>query len=250
MIGGHENVPSNSCPDRTAGFRAELEPSWTRCPFPDGALLSLGNPWLQAKADRRTYCLCDRRSCGPQPEGGRSPKDPRRPPRRRRDVLPQVRRQAMRRLGLVRICLKRWKTTTVIDHADAHHQASEVKRQWGTRGTGETARIPCSAPVHRGRRRKQSWSRSSLPLDKRTYISVIGRPRRKRRRRDTVWHSCRGDIRFPRSGYVLLAIPEVLQQDRLRFPGMLFDTPPQTGPELFQLRPGTVEEAVYDFKYL
>ncbi|WP_426977442.1 hypothetical protein ACQCSU_21500 [Pseudarthrobacter sp. O4] len=40
--------------------------------------------------------------------------------------------KAMRRLGLVRICPKRWKTTTVIDHADAH-QANALKRKWGAR---------------------------------------------------------------------------------------------------------------------
>jgi putative transposase len=37
----------------------------------------------------------------------------------------------MRRLGLVGICPKRWKTTTVIDHADAY-PVDAVKREWDT----------------------------------------------------------------------------------------------------------------------
>ena len=39
--------------------------------------------------------------------------------------------KAMRALGLVGICPKRWKTTTVIDHADAY-PVDAVKRQWDT----------------------------------------------------------------------------------------------------------------------
>ena len=38
---------------------------------------------------------------------------------------------AMKRLGLVGICPKKWKTTTVIDHADAY-PVDAVKRQWDT----------------------------------------------------------------------------------------------------------------------
>jgi len=37
----------------------------------------------------------------------------------------------MRRLGLVGICPKKWKTTTIIDHADAY-PVDAVKRQWDT----------------------------------------------------------------------------------------------------------------------
>ncbi|MET4783151.1 IS3 family transposase [Glaciihabitans sp. UYNi722] len=37
----------------------------------------------------------------------------------------------MRRLGLVDICPKRWKTTTIIDHADAY-PVDAVKREWDT----------------------------------------------------------------------------------------------------------------------
>ncbi len=39
--------------------------------------------------------------------------------------------KAMRSLGLAGICPKRWKTTTVIDHADAY-PVDAVKRQWDT----------------------------------------------------------------------------------------------------------------------
>ena len=38
---------------------------------------------------------------------------------------------AMKRLGFVGICPKKWKTTTVIDHADAY-PVDAVKRQWDT----------------------------------------------------------------------------------------------------------------------
>ena len=37
----------------------------------------------------------------------------------------------MRRLGLVGICPKKWRTTTIIDHADAY-PVDAVKRQWDT----------------------------------------------------------------------------------------------------------------------
>ncbi|WP_327017851.1 IS3 family transposase, partial [Cryobacterium sp. MP_3.1] len=37
----------------------------------------------------------------------------------------------MRRLGLAGICPKKWKTTTIIDHADAY-PVDAVKRQWDT----------------------------------------------------------------------------------------------------------------------
>jgi len=37
----------------------------------------------------------------------------------------------MKRLGLAEICPKKWKTTTVIDHADAY-PVDAVKRQWDT----------------------------------------------------------------------------------------------------------------------
>lgn len=37
--------------------------------------------------------------------------------------------KAMRSLGLAGICPKKWKSTTVIDHADAY-PADRVKRQW------------------------------------------------------------------------------------------------------------------------
>jgi len=37
----------------------------------------------------------------------------------------------MKRLGLAGICPKRWKTTTIIDHADAY-PVDAVKRQWDT----------------------------------------------------------------------------------------------------------------------
>ncbi|MBX0301442.1 IS3 family transposase, partial [Cryobacterium sp. 1639] len=37
----------------------------------------------------------------------------------------------MRRLGLAGICPKKWKTTTIIDHADAY-PVDAVKREWDT----------------------------------------------------------------------------------------------------------------------
>jgi len=39
--------------------------------------------------------------------------------------------KTMRRLGLVGVCPKRWKTTTIIDHADAY-PVDVVKRRWDT----------------------------------------------------------------------------------------------------------------------
>jgi len=39
--------------------------------------------------------------------------------------------KAMRKLGLAGVCPKRWKTTTVIDHADAY-PVDAVKRKWDT----------------------------------------------------------------------------------------------------------------------
>ncbi len=39
--------------------------------------------------------------------------------------------KTMQRLGLVGICPKRWKTTTIIDHADAY-PGDAVKREWDT----------------------------------------------------------------------------------------------------------------------
>ncbi len=39
--------------------------------------------------------------------------------------------KTMRLLGLVGICPKKWKTTTIIDHEDAY-PVDAVKRQWNT----------------------------------------------------------------------------------------------------------------------
>ncbi|WP_104125811.1 IS3 family transposase [Cryobacterium sp. Y57] len=39
--------------------------------------------------------------------------------------------RTMKRLGLAGICPKKWKTTTIIDHADAY-PVDAVKRQWDT----------------------------------------------------------------------------------------------------------------------
>ena len=68
---------------------------------------------------------------------------------------------AMKRLGLVGICPRKWKTTTVIDHEDAY-PVDAVKRQWDT---GALNQVWVGDITYlRTWKAGSTWPRSSTPI--------------------------------------------------------------------------------------